>query len=71
MYTLGYPNQEVKTSFLEVLLQSHTQELGRYEVGENSSFLLLAGYLQEEKRHTIEIQEVWQKNHAHGNQFRS
>jgi len=45
IYILDYPNQEVKTSFLELLLYSMT-EGGDAE--ENSKFLRLAGYLKRE-----------------------
>jgi len=44
LYTFGYPNQEVKTSFLEMLFQSYTQGLR-----DGSRFTLLAGYLHQEK----------------------
>lgn len=43
LYIFGYPNQEVKTSFLETLLHSYTEGLR-----ESSLFLLLAGYLGQE-----------------------
>jgi len=44
LYTFGYPNQEVKTSFLEMLFQSYTPGLK-----DGSRFTLLAGYLHREK----------------------
>ena len=44
LYTFGYPNQEVKTSFLEILFQSYTPGLK-----DGSQFALLAGYLHREK----------------------
>ncbi len=45
IYTLDYPNQEVKTSFLELLLHSMTEGSGAEE---KSKFLRLAGYLKRE-----------------------
>jgi len=44
LYSFGYPNQEVKTSFLEMLFQSYTPGLK-----DGSRFTLLAGYLHREK----------------------
>ena len=44
-YLLGYPNQEVKNSFLKHLLSSFTQELSGKE---GSLFLKLAKYLEED-----------------------
>jgi len=44
LYTFDYPNQEVKTSFLEMLFHSYTQGLR-----DESQFFLLAGYLHQEK----------------------
>ncbi|MBF0204021.1 MAG: AAA family ATPase, partial [Desulfamplus sp.] len=43
LYTFGYPNNEVKTAFLENLFYSYTAE-----VKENSKFMLLSKYLREE-----------------------
>ncbi|MCP4110624.1 MAG: hypothetical protein GY749_34725 [Desulfobacteraceae bacterium] len=43
LYFFGYPNQEVKTSFLETLFHSYTEGLR-----ESSLFLLLAEYLHQE-----------------------
>lgn len=43
IYTFDYPNQEVKTSFLETLFHSYTQGLKKH-----SRFVLLAEYLQVE-----------------------
>ncbi|MCP4348399.1 MAG: AAA family ATPase [Desulfobacterales bacterium] len=43
LYFFGYPNQEVKTSFLEMLFHSYTEGLK-----ESSQFLLLAEYLHQE-----------------------
>ena len=44
LYTFDYPNQEVKTSFLEILFQSYTPGMK-----DGSQFALLAGYLRHEK----------------------
>ncbi len=44
LYTFGYPNQEVKTSFLEMLFQSYTPGMQN-----GSQFALLAGYLRQEQ----------------------
>ncbi len=44
LYAFSYPNQEVKTSFLEILFQSYTPGLKN-----GSQFALLAGYLYREK----------------------
>ncbi|MDM8523502.1 ATP-binding protein [Desulfococcaceae bacterium HSG8] len=44
LYTFDYPNQEVKTSFLEILFHSWTRGLR-----DSSQFVLLAGYLQREE----------------------
>ncbi|MDM8550427.1 ATP-binding protein [Desulfobacterales bacterium HSG2] len=44
LYTFNYPNQEVKTSFLEILFYSWTRGLR-----DRSRFVLLAGYLRQEK----------------------
>ncbi len=44
LYTFDYPNQEVKTSFLEMLFHSYTQGLR-----DESQFVLLSGYLYQEK----------------------
>lgn len=46
IYTLGYPNQEVKTSFIELLLRSMTSGV---DLKEKSRFLKLAGYLKKEE----------------------
>ncbi|MCP4113148.1 MAG: AAA family ATPase, partial [Desulfobacteraceae bacterium] len=43
LYTFDYPNQEVKTSFLELLFHSYTEGLRN-----GSQFVLLAGYLYRE-----------------------
>jgi len=43
LYTFGYPNQEVKTAFLEVLFHSCAQGMR-----DSSRFVLLAEYLQSE-----------------------
>ncbi|QTA78229.1 AAA family ATPase [Desulfonema limicola] len=43
LYFFDYPNQEVKTAFLEILFHSYTQWAGN-----NSRFVLLAGYLDKE-----------------------
>lgn len=43
LYTFDYPNQEVKTAFLEMLLHAYTQS-----VQNGSNFVLLAGYLRQE-----------------------
>ncbi|MEZ4528701.1 MAG: ATP-binding protein [Desulfobacterales bacterium] len=43
LFTFTYPNQEVKTSFLEVLFHAYTEGLR-----DSSLFLLLAGYLGQE-----------------------
>lgn len=43
LYTFDYPNQEVKTAFLEILFHSYTQGLR-----DGSRFVLLAEYLQNE-----------------------
>ena len=44
LYTFDYPNQEVKTSFLEILFHSWTGGLRN-----GSQFVLLAGYLHREE----------------------
>ncbi|MBF0100899.1 MAG: ATP-binding protein [Desulfobacterales bacterium] len=44
LYTFRYPNQEVKTSFLELLFYSYAEG-----IRDSSQFLLLAGYLQQEE----------------------
>ncbi len=44
LYTFDYPNQEVKTSFLEILFHSWTGGLRN-----GSQFVLLAGYLHQEE----------------------
>ncbi len=44
LYTFNYPNQEVKTSFLEILFHSYTKGLR-----DGSQFVLLSGYLHREK----------------------
>jgi len=43
LYTFDYPNQEVKTAFLEILFHSYTPGLRN-----GSRFVLLAGYLHQE-----------------------
>lgn len=43
LYTFDYPNQEIKTAFLETLLHSFTQG-----ISDESRFVLLAGYLYRE-----------------------
>ncbi|MEE4357450.1 MAG: ATP-binding protein [Desulfococcaceae bacterium] len=43
LFTFTYPNQEVKTSFLEMLFHAYTQGMR-----DSSLFLLLAGYLGQE-----------------------
>lgn len=43
LYTFGYPNQEVKTAFLEILFHSCTKGSR-----ENSRFVLLSKYLREQ-----------------------
>ncbi|MCP4347401.1 MAG: AAA family ATPase, partial [Desulfobacterales bacterium] len=44
LYTFSYPNQEVKTSFLEILFHSYTKGLR-----DGSQFVLLSAYLHREK----------------------
>jgi len=43
LYSFDYPNQEVKTAFLEILFHSYTKGLRN-----GSRFVLLAGYLHQE-----------------------